>query len=96
MTNYPAIFLYQTIRVIRHQYKHVQLTLIVGLCQTNSLSLPLIDIDECSIPEGVICHENAKCENTQGTFMCVCNVGFTGDGINNCTGKVLQIFLVNF
>ena len=40
---------------------------------------------------GVICHENAECINTEGSFMCVCNLGFTGDGVNNCIGKVPQM-----
>lgn len=43
----------------------------------------------------MLCHENAECVNTEGTFMCVCNLGFTGDGTNNCSGKVLQVLLLN-
>jgi hypothetical protein len=63
--------------------------------ESNSLSPFHLDIDECSRSESVICHENAECVNTEGTFMCVCNLGFAGDGIKNCTGKVLQILFLN-
>ena len=42
----------------------------------------------------ILCHENAECVNTEGTFMCMCNLGFTGDGINNCTGKYYKLMSV--
>ena len=59
-----------------------------------------IDIDEClSNP----CHTNASCTDTEGSFHCQCNPGFSGDGISNCASKPgifsfsfvfpLQIFL---
>lgn len=44
-----------------------------------------IDIDECSLNKNV-CHPNAKCDNTIGSFECHCISGYTGDGCN-CTGK---------
>ena len=36
------------------------------------------------------CHENAMCINIVASFMCTCNVGFTGDGIT-CTGRRICI-----
>ena len=30
--------------------------------------------------------DNAHCVNTMGSFSCLCNPGFTGDG-QNCSGK---------
>ena len=46
----------------------------------------LTDIDECkTYPDK--CHVNALCNNTQGSHVCKCKPGYTGDG-RNCTGKV--------
>ncbi len=41
------------------------------------------DIDECS--EGShTCDKNATCTNTDGSFKCQCEIGFSGDG-HTCT-----------
>ena len=42
------------------------------------------DIDECS-DDPNLCDSNAFCTNIPGSFICECNDGFQGDGINNCT-----------
>ena len=42
------------------------------------------DILNCENDDG--CHENATCSDDNGSYICVCNNGFTGDGFN-CTGK---------
>ena len=44
----------------------------------------LIDTDECLL-ELDSCHSNATCHNSVGSYTCVCDTGFTGDGFN-CTG----------
>jgi hypothetical protein len=41
------------------------------------------DIDECANNP---CAANATCSNTPGTYDCVCNTGFSGDGHNFCNG----------
>ena len=41
------------------------------------------DIDECLT---ATCDANASCQNQPGTFACVCNVGFDGDG-TTCTAQ---------
>ena len=41
----------------------------------------LIDIDECLDDP---CHFNATCENTNGSYVCICDTGYTGDG-ETCT-----------
>ena len=41
------------------------------------------DVNECG---NDTCHANATCNNTIGSFMCICDRGFTGDGFN-CSGR---------
>ena len=51
------------------------------------------DIDECNAANNS-CHENAWCNNTQGSFTCFCKPGYDGDG-HNCTGNIICMRLVN-
>ena len=44
----------------------------------------LLDIDECLISNE--CDSNASCENTDGSFLCQCKIGFTGEG-SSCSGE---------
>ena len=44
------------------------------------------DIDECVATPGK-CHKEATCNNTHGSYVCICKPGFIGDG-RNCTGTV--------
>ena len=37
------------------------------------------DINECEESTD-ICAMNATCTNTEGSYQCSCNTGFTGDG----------------
>ena len=47
----------------------------------------LPDIDECE--DGTaMCHSNATCSNTEGSYNCTCVNGYSGDGFN-CTSKML-------
>ena len=48
----------------------------------------MADVDEC-LEDLDECHLNAICINTNGSFLCLCNDGFTGDGIS-CTGIFSQ------
>ncbi|XP_015778011.1 PREDICTED: fibrillin-1-like [Acropora digitifera] len=43
------------------------------------LNLKLSDINEC-IASPSVCHVNAQCTNTIGSYRCTCNSGYTGDG----------------
>ena len=46
------------------------------------------DIDECEL--GIDdCHVNATCADVVGGFLCTCNNGFDGNGVN-CTSKRLM------
>ena len=59
------------------------------MCTFDASKLPHsnADINECVIDEDN-CHGNASCTNTEGSFTCSCNPGYTGDGVN-CTSKLL-------
>ena len=50
-----------------------------------------LDIDECSTKTDN-CNALATCTNTDGSFTCACNTGYTGDGVK-CAGKFLTITL---
>lgn len=44
-----------------------------------------LDINECA--DGIDnCNANADCTNTDGSFDCACQTGYTGDG-RNCEGR---------
>ena len=45
------------------------------------------DIDECS-SETNGCDENAECNNTLGSYKCICKDGFHGNG-TNCKGNLV-------
>ena len=52
-----------------------------------------VDFDECSSPDFNDCDEEfAVCINTDGSFMCACNSGFTGIGTNDtCEGNQFRV-----
>ena len=39
------------------------------------------------------CHTNASCVNITGSYMCVCNQGFSGNGAM-CTGMYFDLFSI--
>ena len=45
-----------------------------------------IDINECEYYNDT-CNVNASCTNSEGSFSCSCLPGYTGDGLEVCTGK---------
>lgn len=42
------------------------------------------DIDECQSELMYDCHGDAVCQNTVGSYKCVCKQGFVGDGKTSC------------
>ena len=51
-------------------------------------NLFLSDLDEC-LNDTDICDEHANCANTDGSYTCECDKGYTGDGYN-CAGEYQQ------
>lgn len=53
--------------------------------------ISFIDIDECS--EGTNdCHVDSTCTDTEGSYICTCKNGFSGNGVQ-CDRKCLNIQL---
>ena len=50
------------------------------------------DINECESNDSNNCDENAQCSNTEGSYTCSCNTGYTGDGVI-CTSKLATTLL---
>ena len=42
------------------------------------------DVDECEMYS--VCNENARCRNTPGSYLCLCNDGYQGNG-KICNGS---------
>ena len=52
--------------------------------------MSLADIDECEL--GINnCHENSTCVDVVGSFVCTCNNGFDGDGVNCTRGSCTSL-----
>ncbi|XP_068736588.1 uncharacterized protein [Montipora capricornis] len=47
------------------------------------------DVDECTASSPV-CHVNATCSNTLGSYRCTCKPGYAGDGLKTCRGKTVR------
>ena len=50
----------------------------------NVLFSLIVDIDECLTSQP--CHANATCNNTVGSYLCSCDLGYSGDGMK-CSGR---------
>ena len=46
----------------------------------------IADRNECLNSTWYNCNANASCLNNDGSYSCQCLEGFSGDGVENCTG----------
>ena len=60
-----------------------------NLNQLNFIVFYFLDVDECLKKP---CDENGHCTNTDGSFTCECNTGYSGDGFL-CIGKNCFLFV---
>ena len=56
--------------------------------------LLLTDIDECDGDTLNACSPNATCANTNGSYTCTCDTGYTGDGFS-CSGMYQCVIVAN-
>ena len=66
-----------------HSCNGMQNELFHGVCFSHVLTVS--DIDECMRGTDM-CHENATCSNINGSYLCSCNPGWSGNGVN-CSSK---------
>jgi hypothetical protein len=54
-----------------------------------------MDVDEC-LNNDSLCDEkaNSTCNNSAGSYSCVCNTGFKDNGSNKCEGIVRKYTFV--
>ena len=57
---------------------HMELFDVVPSYQ-NIILFMVLDLDECTSSD--TCSSDAECVDTIGSYMCVCRVGFVGDGV---------------
>lgn len=67
-------------------FEHLFYTLFFANRSWNHVFIFRVDIDECGNSNLNNCTENTSCFDTEGSFYCVCDAGYTGQGDVYCTG----------
>lgn len=52
------------------------------------------DVLECA--NTTICGSNARCSETNGSYICNCDVGYKKDAFGSCVGKFISFFYTNW
>ena len=59
----------------------------------NDTISPFPDVNEC-LPDSP-CHANAKCNNKEGSYICTCDSGHSGDGLScDSTNRTAIVIIV--
>ena len=74
---------------LAHLYK--LMVYILGVLYILQISFPIPDVDECA-DDIDNCHANADCTDNIGSFSCMCSSGYSGDGVENCTGEEAALY----
>ncbi len=79
--------MYECMNVCMYVCMNVCTNVYMNVCM-NVCMCVCIDLDECiySMP----CHNNGSCTNTEGSYECVCNSGYNGNGFN-CSGNFIYL-----
>ena len=65
------------------------------LAGNRRFSLSFLDVDECVQGSHDCFQSLASCSNTDGSFKCSCNDGYTGDGKTYCQPTSKDFFIFN-
>ena len=55
-----------------------------------TLLLIFLDIDECLLSNQ--CHVNARCTDTEGSYVCQCDNGYSGNGFDCSSKSIFELF----
>ena len=53
------------------------------------------DINECKAGKQN-CAADANCQNIEGSFVCTCKPGYSGDGVSCTGGDIIRCFILDF
>ena len=82
----PMVVFPAHVNVVTLEMELTALVRILLVCQEFvSNGIYTTDVDECLETESM-CGMNAKCTDTEGSYMCTCSGGFTGNG-SNCSSE---------
>jgi hypothetical protein len=65
----------------------IHVSIILQLSANYCNTFIFLDVNECLTRP---CHHNANCTDTEGSYDCKCNVGFSGNGVT-CTSEYCEL-----
>jgi hypothetical protein len=68
----------------------IHVSIILQLSANYCNTFLFLDVNECLTRP---CHHNANCTDTEGSYDCKCNVGFSGNGVT-CTSEYCELLII--